>query len=478
MLPKSSLLLLLALCASVAAAFGPNPFPRPISLKAAKVYGAALDSAKSSPAETGAPADKIGASGRFVTDIVGYGTKPTHCQEVFYPSFLKAKEEILITTFLFDRTSPCGKIAAKALTDLNTKLKATGGRVRVYWVASTMSELLFWRKRPFKLPRLSDIVHSMHETKPSEFDLPDAASLTNLDFHIKTFHKWILGAVHNKLYIIDGHTFITGSKNWDELPAFEYVAKLEGSIAMTARADFERIWGTKLPTLASGGVTTPRPGEVPMLYLSRISNRGLSHPEDNPQDQAWMKALDIAETSVFIMSPNFTTKTIVAKVLAAVRRGVKVTVITAYRFNDVVSWFNTKSIGNNRYGFKHMKEDLRYEKQHVRDNLVLCYFLGKRVQPPRPAKEEFAHVKFMAIDNEFMIFGSGNQDTQSWYNSSEGNVLVDDPTETVRVVKKLMDEQQTLDHCFNDLHALKESLKIESVAVTPDEPNDNEPAEW
>lgn len=36
-------------------------------------------------------------------------------------------------------------------------------------------------------------------------------------------------------------------------------------------------------------------------------------------------------------------------------------------------------------------------------------------------------VKFCAIDDQVVIAGNGNQDTQSWYHSQECNVMVDSP---------------------------------------------------
>ena len=55
-----------------------------------------------------------------------------------------------------------------------------------------------------------------------------------------------------------------------------------------------------------------------------------------------------------------------------------------------------------------------------------------------------------------MIFGSGNQDPQSWYHSREDNLLVDDPTETIRVRQLLQAPQQSLQHCFHDKYGEKE----------------------
>lgn len=42
--------------------------------------------------------------------------------------------------------------------------------------------------------------------------------------------------------------------------------------------------------------------------------------------------------------------------------------------------------------------------------------------------EDASHVKLMSVDGEIAIVGSGNMDSQSWSNSREFNVLIDDAT--------------------------------------------------
>ena len=38
-------------------------------------------------------------------------------------------------------------------------------------------------------------------------------------------------------------------------------------------------------------------------------------------------------------------------------------------------------------------------------------------------KKRNCHVKFMSIDDEVAIFGSGNMDTQTWFHSQVGSLV-------------------------------------------------------
>jgi phosphatidylserine/phosphatidylglycerophosphate/cardiolipin synthase-like enzyme len=442
------------------ALIAPSTAIRSLSPKAIQIYRNVHTFVQNNPKEAGVHLDDILTSGKVTNEHADYGTNPSFCKEIYYPSFVQAEHEVLLTTFLFDRGSPCAAVAANALEQLNTKAGSLKRRIRVYMIISTISELMFMNKKngvdlathSMRLPSAKHILakHGMSPAEPGQFNLPSYQKLSNLDFKIKAYHRWFVGAIHDKLLIVDGKVLVTGSKNWDMLHGYEYATRIEGPVAAVTRRAFVRMWQAELPPLPLPVPTNQEPeGQVPMLYLPRISNPHLSAP-DSPQNVAWLSAMDAAQTKVFIMSPNFVTKAIMNKVVETVKRGVKVTIITAFSWNDVVSYFNRKSAGNNRSVARKMYRKLKNDP--AVKNLEVCYFLGKRVQPPKHDKKEFAHVKFMAVDDEFVIFGSGNQDTQSWYNSSESNFLVDDPSETKRMVATLLKDQNSLQYCTQETY--------------------------
>ena len=70
----------------------------------------------------------------------------------------------------------------------------------------------------------------------------------------------------------------------------------------------------------------------------------------------------------------------------------------------------------------------------------------------------------MSIDDEFYIFGSGNQDAQSWHHSREVNLLVDDPMKTIQIKRLMLSNQQSLEFCFRDKHG---RIKMDPVIDIP-----------
>jgi len=298
---------------------------------------------------------------------------------------------------------------------------------------------------------LKDFFAPLVTTTPKEFDLPFGKQVPHLDLEVKTFHKPVFGAIHSKLLIVDGHILVTGSKNIDDFFGSEYSAWLDGSIAMSARNDFIHAWGKAIGPAPPNAVLHPRHVELPLLYLPRVPNANLFvNRDDNPQDQAWIKAMELAEKKVIIMSPNFTAKQILSMTLDTVRRGVQVLVVTSFEYQDQLEFVYPFNEGSDKAAVDKMYADLQNLDPAAVKNLNVCWFLGKRVQPPKPAKNEMAHAKFMAVDDEFVIFGSGNQESQSWFHSREANVLVDDAKATKKILDALFEPQQTLTHCFHD----------------------------
>ena len=61
------------------------------------------------------------------------------------------------------------------------------------------------------------------------------------------------------------------------------------------------------------------------------------------------------------------------------------------------------------------------------DKLRVRWYSRDGVTPVRDNGNYASHAKFTSIDDEVVIVGTANMDTQSWNNSREVNVVVDDP---------------------------------------------------
>ena len=121
-----------------------------------------------------------------------------------------------------------------------------------------------------------------------------------------------------------------------------------------------------------------------MVYLARKPNGHLlSNSNNNAQNQAWLKAIEVAQKYVVIISPNIATKSFAQKLLDAIRRGVKVVLIAAYGMHDIGEALYPDSLGSNTRSFAYMRKKLNPLE---RNRLQACFFITSRTTPPRPLK--------------------------------------------------------------------------------------------
>lgn len=164
---------------------------------------------------------------------------------------------------------------------------------------------------------------------------------------------------------------------------------------------------------------------VPMAMVNRRPKGRPGHGDvHTPQDVAWLAALRYARKSVFIQTPNFNASHVVEAALAAVRRGVEVTLYLCMGFNDESQLLPYQG-GTNSMVSLEMYASLGSKAE--RERLHIFYYVGKDQNVPTHAtdKTRNCHIKLMVIDGQVGIQGNGNQDTQSWYHSAEVNVMVD-----------------------------------------------------
>jgi len=439
------------LLATIASPHNPR-FPRPLTPIAAQIYRHAVANALQYPAQAPISADLMAGSAKLIKQVTQYGNIDSHCKEIHVPAMLEAKEEILIAMYLYDWETACARHIVTTIRDLDKKLHSSKKKLRVWFVISTVSMLDYGRHSWQTRWQFSNIFTQREEIDPRRFALPDPSSLKHIDLRVKTYHQFVLGALHTKILVIDGRRVITGSKNLDAETAHEYVYMLEGSAAMSARADFENVWaeGT-LPKLGNP-ITKPRRGDFPTVYLGRTEDAVFfDHQEDNPQDQAWIGGFKLAKKSIYVETPNFVTQTIVDAAIDAVLRGVHVTIVTSFYMSDEAEMIYENSYKTAPLMAAHVYEVLASKKAATK-RMTICWFIGKRVHPAKPSTEEWTHVKAMIIDDAIAIVGTGNQDPQTWYHSREDNFMIDDKSTARKIKASLLKDQQSLQHCFHGAH--------------------------
>ncbi|KAL8714380.1 MAG: hypothetical protein Q9220_001713 [cf. Caloplaca sp. 1 TL-2023] len=204
---------------------------------------------------------------------------------------------------------------------------------------------------------------------------------------------------------------------------------------------------------------------------------------DVPQNVAFLSAIRNAKQSIFIQTPNLNAEPLLPALLDAVRRGVNVTY-----FGELLPF---------QGGTNEIIAHKLYASPAEKQNLNVYNYVGKdQIQPihnkfkkrschseSKPSFSQFAfapppffstitaghiqklslaspplspflpstffltsrpiEVKLLIADSHLMIQGSGNQDTQSWYHSQEGNVMIDSPNLCALVMEGLRRNQNT-----------------------------------
>ncbi|KAE8355286.1 hypothetical protein BDV28DRAFT_155509 [Aspergillus coremiiformis] len=145
-----------------------------------------------------------------------------------------------------------------------------------------------------------------------------------------------------------------------------------------------------------------------------------------PQNAAFLSAIQNAERSIFIQTPNMNAEPLLEPLLAAVRRGVVVTCYLCLGYNDAGQLLPFQN-GTNEMISNRLYNSLETPEEHSR--LRIYNYVAKDQTKPihNMFKRRSCHIKLMIIDGRVAIQGNGNLDTQSFYHSQEVNVLVDSP---------------------------------------------------
>ncbi|KAM0328186.1 hypothetical protein ACHAQA_005593 [Verticillium albo-atrum] len=170
----------------------------------------------------------------------------------------------------------------------------------------------------------------------------------------------------------------------------------------------------------------PRHDPVPMALVNRPPHGPPdSHSLSNPQNAAWLAALAHARSSVFLQSPTLNAAPLLPAILAACERGVHVWAYICLGYNDAGELLPLQG-GHNEAIAHRLHSQLSDGAKH---RLHYHWYVAKDHAAPIPhaAGARACHIKLLIADERVGVVGSGNQDTQSWAHSQEGNVMIDSP---------------------------------------------------
>ncbi|KAI1280005.1 hypothetical protein F5Y07DRAFT_405617 [Xylaria sp. FL0933] len=164
----------------------------------------------------------------------------------------------------------------------------------------------------------------------------------------------------------------------------------------------------------------------PIALVNRAPYGQPNHKSvSNPQNAAWLSALRNARRNVFIQTPTLNAAPLIPAIVAACERGIDVYCYVCLGYNDAGEMLPMQGGHNDK-----IANQLYTTLSPVgRQRLHWYWYVAKDQTRPIPAaqKKRSCHIKLMIVDECVGIVGSGNQDTQSWFQSQEVNLLLDSP---------------------------------------------------
>jgi phosphatidylserine/phosphatidylglycerophosphate/cardiolipin synthase-like enzyme len=175
-------------------------------------------------------------------------------------------------------------------------------------------------------------------------------------------------------------------------------------------------------------------GDIPVLAVGRRKDHVGNDRVNNPQDIAWLTAIERAQSHIDIETPNINDDAFRAAILQAIERGVDVRLITSMGFNDVSEEF---AGGHNLEVVADLRAAIRARFPDKEDHFQLRWYSQNGIWPVTGNGSLASHTKYLTADDRIAIVGTGNQDEASWHVSHEINVLIDDAAVTRQLQDRL-----------------------------------------
>jgi len=291
----------------------------------------------------------------------------------------------------------------------------------------------------------------------------------HVEVHLGLFIHTVLGNLHTKSVVVDGSRgIVTGAnvqKHHDEgAPWYDAGFRVDGEAAQSLLADFDYHWGHRNTNEWTCGDrediqdtlcrkrtqkltrTLPLVGApdacVPVLAVTRTGDPGLtSNRVDNPQNQAFLAAIGGAKKRIAMITPNLNDDAAKNAIVDAVvaESALRVELILSKHFNDKPQNLPAQG-GDNQKNVAQLYDRLTAAGvANPCERLAIRWYSADGREAVVGNIPLAAHAKFAAFDDQVSIVGSANMDTQSWNNSHELNLAIDDAETTRAWTAKVFD---------------------------------------
>ena len=400
-----------------------------------------------------------------------FGTGESIYTNTVLPAIEQAEHEVILVTCFWARSRTLDHLN-DTLRDLSDKaLRSREGRkirVRICFSSSSL-----WQKL-FHTSSLNGRTYAPSEWH-TKVGLPQANELQGLDVQVKSIFVLPFSVMHPKFVIIDRSHVLLPSCNVSWENWFEGCIELSGQITEHLVDFWARFWageGDLQHEFDSGSTDVKRrPLEdvqttpmcllgareiglenVPSIFLPSPHHRNPQFalpwntyrpPPSTPLNTFLLSAFANAKQEIYVQTPNLTSPPVLSAMLAALRRGVDVRILTSERLM-ILEQLVTAGTTTRRC----VKKLLRRHGKLVQSwqgggegsadieaggivrpgALRVSFYQAKADTSDKDAPEPVqSHLKLTIIDGEWTIFGSGNMDRASWYTSQELGVAFFSP---------------------------------------------------
>jgi phosphatidylserine/phosphatidylglycerophosphate/cardiolipin synthase-like enzyme len=371
-------------------------------------------------------------------------------------SAIEAAEHEVILVTCFIANSDTLTLLCASLMRLSRKALARrdGSRIRVRLCFSSMS-------------LLQKLLHTSskrgHVYQPAEWHeklgLPHHSALEGLDLVVKTLFFRPFSVMHPKFVITDRKRAFLPSCNVSWEVWLECCVSVIGPVVDTLIKFWHETWAMgnhidwspdhqfsssansfqqtqsavshptpqsptarafPLPTMPIFTILLPSPHHNSLFLSIPLLTPA---PPQTPLNTLLLHALEHAEQSIKLITPNLTSPPVISALLDALCRGVDIHVITNRRMmtlEQVVTAATITEVAVWKLVRKYKRlRRLRYddsETGRALGSLRIEYFRPIKFQESGPVK---VHIKCTVVDGKVVVLGSGNMDRASWYTSQE-----------------------------------------------------------
>lgn len=408
------------------------------------------------------------------------GTGEDVYENILIPAIEAAEQEVLFVTCFWAQSSVLSKLCNSLLLLSQKSLSRNYPskiRVRLCFSSRSLLQKLFHTSSP-----QGYIYHP--STWTTRLGLPPPGQLEGLDLQVKSMFFRPFSVMHPKFVVVDRKKAFMPSCNLSWEKWFECCINLEGPIVGKLVDFWCHSWGREdLPSLERSGsllqqVVTDRcrsedgfPGRsndnlprsifpantlVKAILLPSPYHTSLSlslpiltpPPPLTPLNEFLSHAFQNAKQSIKMVTPNLTSPPVLRALLAALFRGINVTIftnklmmipeqlVTAGTLTEICLWklarAHRKLLTQDKLRTVNLDDLLELEEGLLSQKpgrLKLEYFYARGLsddqsQLERPREPVKTHVKCTVIDQETIVLGSGNMDRASWYTSQELGVAL------------------------------------------------------